>query len=61
MKRYAITDTRTGEILDLTPLTRKLKPTSRRPVKRYKPRGSDGLTFIGLVFTLGLWIGIIVK
>lgn len=59
MTRYIITDTYTGEILDLKILAK--PPRARRRVKRYRRKEHGTMahwSFIGLVLALGVWITI---
>lgn len=58
-----LTNTKGGEILDLSPLRYKPRGRVRRPVRRYN-RKDDQLVnswhFVALVSTLGMWINLTV-
>lgn len=55
------TNTRTGEILDLSPLRYKPRGRAKRLTRRYKPRHDSTISswhWIAVVSTLGLWISL---
>jgi hypothetical protein len=55
-RRHVLTDTLTGEILDLSVLVKPPKAVRRRKIRR--GRIVNHWAFIALVTTLGMWIAI---